>query len=213
MNNRTTFVFTAALSACVSLAGLMVNADSGADDTVLATPVGIATVRNCELKGEIVEEEDGIFAVFTATNTAEAPEATEIAFSYGVSYMAASSAMSRMVAMPQTVKSGKCTIKVEGSGKQVARIRVQDRPKKGDVEVTKLAKPTIQIGDAKATSQQNPFAPGSATWTLWVSKSETATAGGWSAVSPSAILKRAELGEGAIVLASRSADTGPSLIP
>ncbi|MBL7076135.1 MAG: hypothetical protein ISS31_01560 [Kiritimatiellae bacterium] len=205
MNNRNTFIFATTLSACLSFAGIMINAGPGADEGRLAAPVGIAVVDGHELKGEIVQEEDGIYAVFTTTSTSPGDTGKAIAFAYGVSYLAPAAPFARMVQMPKTVKTGTCTIEPNASGNTVTRILVQE-------EETTIETPnTLHLVEAAAVSNataQVPLSPlqlGTPVWTLSVSRSENVNPGGWAAVPPPTVLKRTELAEGTIVLATKIA--------
>ncbi len=206
MKNVTLFLFVAALTACVSYSSrIVIGADpKKAAERPLALS-GKAIVDGCEVTGQLVRKDDGVYAVLDAHNPTE-KEATA-QFNLAVHCTPASSPMMRMIPMPSMIHRQHidCRLAAGESKKTEILVKKEKRPAvaANTANTTQLTANALQLPAAESTLQVPvKFSDliGPPSWSLAISREEIKDAPGWGGSAPIIPRKPTVLDKGLMVL-------------
>lgn len=173
MKSMTLFVFVASLTACLSYSSRSV---VGADPkTALERPIAVdgkAILDECEVTGQLVRKDDGVYAVLNCTNTTD--HAVTVQFHCGVHYTPASTPLMRMLPRPSTIHREyiECRLLAGKASRMEILVRKEARP--------------IDAKDAEAESSMDAGlrALNPPSWSLAISREEITDAAGWGGSAP-----------------------------
>lgn len=179
MKYLNTFLMSMAVSTCVFMAGRFINAET----TSLFNGSKVI-IDECGVEGQLVREDDGIYARFTVSN--ETKNDRDLSFHYAVNHTPAGSMMSRMGPIPEQVKVEECKVTVPACGSEHVEVLIK-----------KEARPEKTINMEEAAK----FIPAEY-WSLAVAKDPIKKVAGFGAVIPAIATGRVELKNGSVVLDS-----------
>ncbi len=179
MKYMNTFLMSMAVSTCIFTAGQIINADS----TSLFSGSKVS-IDECDIKGQLVREDDGIYARFTVAN--ETGSDKSMRFYYAANHTPASSRMSRMGPRSNRVKGDECKLEISAGNTETIEILI-----KKEARTPVLA---IAGGTEKTMSPEY--------WSLMVAKDPIKVVQGWGAVIPAVAVENVKLEKGTAVLDS-----------
>ncbi len=131
MNNKGTFFITTVLTTAVFVAGHFANATRNGDAVrSVAASTGKVVMEECQVTGELVRKEDGVYAVFRTNN--DSGTTRFLNFYYAVTCTPAMSLFSRMVPMPKEIKKGCVAMSAEAGKNSKMEFLVQKAPERAE---------------------------------------------------------------------------------